>query len=85
MEHWDVPAGQPLHAVVTAATGPWSHDRRYVLDLHTPAADVRLVFRDARALDTLQRAVAALRRDAAGLATADDQIVTHSFASRRPR
>lgn len=84
MEHWEVPAGQPLHAVVTAAAGLWTHERRYVLDLHTPAADVRLVFRDARALETLQRAIAALRRDAARLATADD-LVTHSFAPRGPR
>jgi hypothetical protein len=42
MNEWQVPARSPLHVVATAVAGPWSHERRFLLDLHTPAAADRL-------------------------------------------
>jgi hypothetical protein len=75
MNEWQVPARSPLHVVATAVAGPWSHERRFLLDLHTPAVDIRLVFGDEWALETLQQAIAALRHAADRLAATQDVIV----------
>jgi len=83
MHAWQVPAGQPLHVVVTAVAGPWPREHRYLLDLHTPAADLRLVLADRHALHTLWRAVDALVAEAQGLAPTE-AIVSRTFAPPPP-
>jgi hypothetical protein len=78
MNEWQVPARSPLHVVATAVAGPWSHERRFLLDLHTPAADIRLELGDLSALETLQHAIAALR-DAADRLAAIEDVIVRSF------